>query len=259
MPSDIEEPLFIKSIEKGFIVLELFKTASSPLRLSQISTLTGFSLSATQRLLFTLEKLGYLNKNLMTKRYTPGLKALSIGFSYDRLGMIKTVSTPTLEKLSENLKEDIYLLGFDGSNIINIINIPREKTHVIPMRPGAPFNIAYSAGGRSVLSYLPGMDAVGLIFASPRNTQTTKTLTDPKLIIGKVEEAYSKGFSVVDGEHALDIMSIGSAILDKAGAPIAAIELVAPRKNLKWMKQRERIGTQLETAAREITESLSHQ
>ena len=256
MASNIEEPLFIKSLEKGFTVLELFKTAPSPLRLSQISTLTGFGLSATQRLLFTLEKLGYLNKNLLTKRYTPGLKALSIGFSYDRLGMIKTVSSPILERLSENLKEDIYLLGFDGSNTINIINIPREKNHV---KPGKPFNIAFSAGGRSILSYLPGMDAVGLIFASPRNAQTTKTVTDPKLIIGKVEEAYSKGFSVVDGEHDLDIISIGSAILDMAGAPIAAIELVAPRKNLKWMKQRERIGTQLETAAREITKSLTHQ
>ena len=78
-------------------------------------------------------------------------------------------------------------------------------------------------------------------------------------LLGKVEEAYSKGFSVVDGEHDLDIISIGSAILDMAGAPIAAIELVAPRKNLKWMKQRERIGAQLETAAREITKSLTHQ
>lgn len=259
MASNIEEPLFIKSIEKGFIVLELFKTAPSPLRLSQISTLTGFGLSATQRLLFTLEKLGYLNKNLLTKRYTPGLKALSIGFSYDRLGMIKTVSSPILERLSENLKEDIYLLGFDGSNTINIINIPREKNNVKPIKPGTPFNIAFSAGGRSILSYLPGMDAVGLIFSSPRNAQTTKTITDPKLIISKVEEAYSKGFSVVDGEHDLDEISIGSAILDMAGAPIAAIELVAPRKNLKWMKQRERIGTQLETAAREITKSLTHQ
>ena len=258
MTSDTEETLFIKSIEKGFTVLELFKSAPSPLRLSQISTLTGFGLSATQRLLFTLEKLGYLHKNLITKRYTPGLKALSIGFSYDRLGITKTASFPKLEILSENLKEDLYLLGFDGSNLINIINIPCEKNHLKPTSSGTPINITYSAGGRSILSYLPGMEAVGLIFSSPKNTQTTKTLIDPKLIIAKVEEAYSKGFSVVDGEHDLDVMSIGSAILDKAGAPIAAIELVAPRKNLKWVKQREKIGTQLEKTAKEITEDLSN-
>ena len=52
-------------------------------------------------------------------------------------------------------------------------------------------------------------------------------------------------------------VSIGSAILDKNGSPIVALEMNASREEWKWMKQKEKFGAKLEQVAKQITENLS--
>ena len=100
------------------------------------------------------------------------------------------------------------------------------------------------------------MKAVALVFASNKNAYTKKTITDPKLILKQIETAYTKGFSIIDGETDLDTISIGSAILDKDGSPIAALEMNASRKEWKGMKQREQLGAKLEQATKQIGTNL---
>ena len=111
MASGFEDPLFIKSIEKGFAVIELFKTVENELSLSEISKLTGYGISGTQRLLYTLEKLGYIEKNQRTKKYTPGIKTLKLGFTYNRLGRIKKASFDIIRDMSSSVEESFFFAG----------------------------------------------------------------------------------------------------------------------------------------------------
>ena len=257
MASGFEDPLFIKSIEKGSAIIELFESVENELSLSEISKLTGYGISGTQRLLYTLEKLGYIEKNQQTKKYTPGIKTLSLGFTYNRLGRIKKASFEIIRDISSSVEESFFLLAFDNTNLISIMQSPSKKSCSKIITPGTPFDLIYSSAGRSVLSHLPAMNAVALVFSSHKNTYTKKTKTDPKLILKEIETAYRKGFSIIDGETDLGMISIGSAILDKNGLPIAALEMNASREEWKWMKQREKFGAKLEKAAKQIAENLS--
>ena len=257
MASKVEDPLFIKSIEKGFTIIELFEMVENDLSLSEIAKATGYGISGTQRLLFTLEKLGYLEKSQQTKRYTPGIKTLTLGFEYNRLGRIKRASLKVIEALAKIVEGDLFLMAFNKSNLVNVMHIPRKNICGEITTPGHPCNLIYSAGGRSVLSHLPSMQAVGLVFSSKKSTYTDKTITDSKLILNEIETAYSKGFSIIDGETDLGTISIGAAILDKDGSPMAALEMTAPRQEWKWMKQREKFGAKLEHATKQITENLA--
>ena len=148
-------------------------------------------------------------------------------------------------------------MAFNKSNLINVMHIPGKNICVKITAPGHPCSLIYSAGGRSVLSHLPSMQAVGLVFSSQKSTYTNKTITDPKLILNEIETAYSKGFSIIDGETDLGTISIGAAILAKDGLPIAALEMSAPRQKWKWMKQREQFGAKLEQAAMQVAKNLS--
>ena len=256
MSSRFEDSLFIKSIEKGFAIIELFESVENELSLSEISKLTGYGISGTQRLLYTLEKLGYIEKNQQTKKYTPGIKTLKLGFTYNRLGTIQKASLEIITEMVSDVRESVFLLAFNNTNLINIMHSPSEKPCPKFTAPGTPFDLIYSAAGRSVLSHLPAMKAVALVFSSNKNAYTKKTITDPKLILKQIETAYTKGFSIIDGETDLGTISIGSAILDKDGSPIAALEMNASRKEWKGMKQREQLGAKLEQATKQIGTNL---
>ena len=144
MASKFEDPLFIKSIEKGFTIIELFERVENDLSLSEIAKATGYGISGTQRLLFTLEKLGYLEKSQQTKRYTPGIKSLTIGFEYDRLGRIKRASLKVIEALATLGQGDIFLMAFNKSNLVNVMHIPRKNICGEITTPGDPCNLIYS-------------------------------------------------------------------------------------------------------------------
>ena len=257
MASRFEDPLFIKSIEKGFAVIELFESVENELSLSEISKLTGYGISGTQRLLYTLEKLGYIEKNQQTKKYTPGIKILSLSFAYNRVGRIKKASFEIIRDISSSVEESVFLLAFDNTNLINIMQSPSKKPCSKIIAPGTPSDLIYSSAGRSVLSHLPAMNAVALVFSAHKTTYTKKSKTDPKLILKEIETAYAKGFSIIDEEIELGMISIGSAILDKDGLPIAALEMNASREEWKWMKQREKFGAKLEKATKQIAKYLS--
>ena len=257
MASGFEDPLFVRSIEKGFAVIELFETVENELSLSEISKLTGYGISGTQRLLYTLGKLGYIEKNQKTKKYTPGIKTLSLSFAYNRVGRIKKASFEVIRDMSSSIEESVFLLAFDNTNLINIMQSPSKKPCPKIIAPGTPSDLIYSPAGRSVLSHLPAMNAVALVFSSHKTTYTKKTKTDPRLILKEIETAYAKGFSIIDGEIDLGMISIGSAILNKDGLPIAALEMNAFREEWKWMKQIEKFGAKLEKAAKQIADNLS--
>ena len=108
MASRFEDSLFIKSIEKGFAILELFESVENELSLSEISKLTGYGISGTQRLLYTLEKLDYIEKSQQTKKYTPGIKTLSLGFTYNKLGRIKKASFEIIKGRSSSIEESFF-------------------------------------------------------------------------------------------------------------------------------------------------------
>ena len=101
------------------------------------------------------------------------------------------------------------------------------------------------------------MNAVALVFSSHKTTYTKKTKTDPKLILKEIETACAKGFSIIDGETNLGMISMGSAILDRDGLPIATLEVNASRKEWKCMKQREKFGVKMERAAKQIAGNLN--
>ena len=110
MASAFEDPLFIKSIEKGFVIIELFESVENEFSLSEISKLTGYGISGTQRLLYTREKLGYIEKNQQTKKSTPGIKTLVLGFIYNKLRRIKRASFEKVKEMSSSVEES-FLAG----------------------------------------------------------------------------------------------------------------------------------------------------
>ena len=128
MAARSEDSLFIKSIKKGFAILELFDSIENELSLSEISKLTGYGISGTQRLLYTLEKLGYIEKNQQTKKYTPGIKTLKLGFTYNRLGTSQKASLEIITEMVADVRESVFLLAFNNTNLINIMHNPSAKT-----------------------------------------------------------------------------------------------------------------------------------
>ena len=71
----------VRSLAKGFRILQAFKPDEAEMTLSQIAARTSLDSGTTFRLINTLVSLGYVARVSGTRRYRLGLKVLDLGFS----------------------------------------------------------------------------------------------------------------------------------------------------------------------------------
>src|SRR5215207_9386504 len=79
-----QSPLFVGSTEKAFQVLHAFDGPQRQMPLSMIAKLADLDRSATQRLVHTLETLGYIRRVHNTRNYALTSKLMQFGYNYLR-------------------------------------------------------------------------------------------------------------------------------------------------------------------------------
>src|SRR5437016_3853551 len=101
--------LFIGSTEKAFQVLHAFDGPQRHMTLADIARAARLDRSATQRLVYTLETLGYLRRIADTRNYALTSKVLQFSNSYIRANELIDKASPYLLEISRSLGETTNL------------------------------------------------------------------------------------------------------------------------------------------------------
>src|SRR5690242_11945950 len=118
--ADVDDPgrRFVGSLEKAFKVLEAFTTDPRPLGLTELSRLSGIERSATQRIVFTLKKIGYVRQDLKTKLYSLSPRMLRFGNTFLQANRVQALAAPILKALNEQCEETVNLTELDGTDVV---------------------------------------------------------------------------------------------------------------------------------------------
>ena len=76
-----------------------------------------------------------------------------------------------------------------------------------------------------------------LNFSAERIPFTTKTIIEPKTLMGEIEQASKNGFADCKSGKNSNTVSIASAILNDRNEPIGAVELTGAWEKLRWAKK----------------------
>ncbi|MEH6741665.1 MAG: helix-turn-helix domain-containing protein, partial [Sulfitobacter sp.] len=114
------------ALEKSLRSLEAFQSDQATLTVKEIASLTGDAVSSVQRSVFTLEALGYLERELGGNRYVLGRSCLRPAYGYLRGNRFLELSSPHLIKLSERLNTRCDLTVLDGNEIVYLARFPSK-------------------------------------------------------------------------------------------------------------------------------------
>ncbi len=129
--SDNENSLFNQSLEKGLAVLRAFNARSRTMNLAEVAEAADITKSSAQRMIHTLEALGYVCKHPQTKRFQLTPQVMEIGYNYLAADTLVDVANPFLAELAQttgettNLTEPVrtdmlYVARFVGPKFIPI-------------------------------------------------------------------------------------------------------------------------------------------
>lgn len=251
-PADL---LFNQSLEKGLGVLSAFGADRRSMTLAEMANAAGITRSSAQRMVHTLERLGYLRKHHRTRRYELTPRVMRIGFGYLASNTLVEIATPFLSELARVTGETCNLTEPDGHEMVYVARFVSARRVPIHMPIGSRIPMYCTGSGRAYLSALREGDARALLGAGPRPVHTERTETDVDEILELLRIARRRGYATNREELFPGDMSIGSPIVAASGAPLGAVHVVAPTSRWTMAEAERRLAPATLDCARGISHS----
>ncbi len=221
----IDERLFVASVAKAMKVLEAFDKTAATLSLSDIAIRTGLGRSASQRFIYTLERLGYLDRDAQTKRYGLSRKVFRFAQNASSSNQGLEAAYPQMRILSEKTRETISWVEVDGADIVIIATIPSTHISSVNLPIGTRFPALSSSSGQMLLAHSAPSHVEKVWKASaPSVSQRTKA-RDAAEMMRILEAAKAVGFSVTEKNMEQGSISVSAPVHDRAGRAIGSINL----------------------------------
>jgi len=250
------DPLAVKSVEKAFLVLNAFGGTNSSMSLTQLASAIRLDISAAQRFTHTLTKLGYLQKDPLTKRFGLGVKALDLGHHYLRANLLVERAMPYLLHLSKTTQETVNLTVRDDTEVVFIVRfmcrqlLNLNDTGVIV---GARMPAYCTASGIAILSQLAPSEVADILNRSELKAYTPHTTCRPKDLLKKLEISAARGYATAFEEFFLGDFAIAAPILAPDGAA-GAINISVPRARFSPEEAEEKFSSLVVAAAQSVSQ-----
>ncbi|GAD20852.1 IclR family transcriptional regulator [Acidovorax sp. MR-S7] len=255
-PDEDTNPLFNQSLEKGLAVLCAFSAQRRSMTLADVATAAGISKSSAQRMVFTLEQLGFVRKHPQTRRYQLTPRVMRIGFNYLAANPLIDLANPYLSELTNVTTETTCLTEPDGLDMVYVARFISAQFVPVHMPIGSRIPMYCTGSGRAWLSALPDAEALALLRASERVVHTRHTLTDEAAILAELGQARQRGYAINREELFLGDMTLGAPVIGSHGRPVAAVHIVAPTSRWTPEEAESRLGPALLACARSLSNSV---
>lgn len=228
--------LFVGSSEKMFRILHAFDGPARQMPLSDIAKAAGLDRSAAQRLVYTLEALGYLRRVQNTRNYALTSRVLQFAYNYLHAHEVLHKAAPYLLQISRGVGETANLQELDGPEIIYIGRFPGQHLVNVDIMVGSRLPALFTASGTVILSRLTAPEQDEVFETTDFRPLTPSTVTDKGLLRARIQEAAEKGYAIVANETVLGDISVAAAITDEHGRAVAAVNIAAP--TTRWTVER---------------------
>ncbi|RVT84189.1 IclR family transcriptional regulator [Rhodobacteraceae bacterium CCMM004] len=194
---------------------------------TDLAEATGTTKSLTFRLLYTLERNGFVRKDAERRTYTLGYRTLVLGDQSRRQSQLIATAEPVLESLVEETRENALLFVREGTKGLCVAL--RESPQPLRIFASVGRLVPLYAGGATkvLLAYAPD-EVQAEVAAGPLERFTPSTPSDSASLSAALERIRSDGYVRSVGEIEPDTCSIAAPVRDQTGGVIAALGVNGP-------------------------------
>jgi len=251
----------IPAAERTLALLKLLATSGQPLTASRLSQKLNIPRSSCYQLLEVLEAQGFAIHFPVEKRWGLGLAAWELGSAYQRHEPLERLARPVLKKLVGELGAITPVVGhlgvLDGSDVLYLLEERPAKSLKLVTDVGVRLPAHLTASGRSMLAGLEPKQLLASFRGRELATRTgigSKTLAELQQML-KLESA--QGFALEVDEVSLGYASVGVAVKDHLGHPLAGLAITLQSRELEKL-QLSKLAKALERAAGELSGKFGH-
>jgi len=218
---------FLKVVEKVFRVLETLAQSERGIRVSDLSRLIKQPKASVYRILFTLQKLGYVRQDIDTSAYHCTAHAAWLTRDHTN-ETLRKIARANMEKLLARFEQTVNLAVFDRDRVFYIEILDGLRSIRMSATPMTYAPMHSTAVGKSILAFLPPAEALQILKERPLEKHTSKTVVSERMILAQLAQARERGYAIDDEETEIGARCIAAPIFNTHGRPVAAISISGP-------------------------------
>jgi DNA-binding IclR family transcriptional regulator len=230
-----------------------FKQDEPTLTLTQIVERVGIHKSTVHRLLATLERKHFLQRE-QDGSYRLGFTLLELGASVLKHSDLYRQALPYMQRLVAEYRETVDLGVLDGNSVLYLQVIESPQRVKISSAPGQRLPVFCTATGKAFLAFLPDRQIRDILKAG-RRKYTEHTTTTISEIIEQLRLTRERGFAISEQEYEINISAVAAPILGVNQHPVAAVAIVGPTFRLTLERMLE-LGPSLRATTDAIARDL---
>jgi IclR family transcriptional regulator, pca regulon regulatory protein len=245
---------FVESLDRGLRLLQAFGNTTGPMTLSDIARAADLPRATARRILFTLERGGFVSSDGKLFSLTPHV--LTLAGSYLRSNQVVAVLQPVLDSIASAAQEISSLALLDGDDVVFIARGSPARVFSAGLDIGYRLPAFCTSVGRAMLGRLGDDELAKRLKAMRREALTPQTVTDPKLLLKAILADRTKGYSLVDREAEPHFRSISVPVRRYDGAIVAAINMGAHVDRVPLRELTERFLPLLREGAESVKDRM---
>jgi len=215
----------IQAIARAGAVLRALEPTADGLPLGELAAIVGLPKSTVHRLVGALAEEGLVvSAPGGTVRLGPALARLASAARRSLPAELR----PLLEALRDELDETVDLAVLDGDTVRFVDQAAADQHRLRAVSAvGEAFPLHCTANGKALLAALPPARVADLVPARLARS-TAATIGTRAALAAELDAVRTDGVAFDREEHTEGISAVGAAVLDAAGAPVAAISVPVP-------------------------------
>lgn len=229
--SQQEDKNYIEVMAKIFAVLEFFIQSGnrqSAIPFSEVAAAVPFARTTVHRILYSLEKLNYIEKESGSGHYQLAAKFFDLTGPAIHFRRLQAVAKNVMQNLLLRFGETVNLGVLDDGHVVYIDVLQSPSALRIAAVPGER-NPAHSTSlGKVLLAFLPENEITAVLEQNPMVRKTPKTITQRTHFIEHLASVRETLVAFDMEENLSGVICVASPVFDQTGRVIAGLSVSGP-------------------------------
>ena len=252
---------FVGVTQKMFALLEaLSQQPKAGVPLDELTELSGLPKTTVHRLLYSMNKLGYVEQDPITNLYSLSGKFFELGTNALPYQRLTVVAKPLMQRLLLTFGESVNLAVPQSGTLIYIQVAESPKALRVAAIVGSYSHLHSTSVGKSIAAYLPPEELHQHLTRHGMPAMTSTTITSLEQFEQELARVRSEGVAVDNEENIPGIICCGGPIFSSAPTPIAALSVSGPtvRMSTNLPAIKEAVREAVQTISTLLGSTVSH-
>ena len=220
----------IQSLARGLKILDLLGQNPDGASITELAEILGVDKGSASRLVSTLVRYGYAEKDETTRRYHPGPQVVSLSRSVLTRLPLREAAKPFLRQLMERTGECTHLAMPEPGKVLYIDQVESPASLRVNAQVGTMNPLHCTALGKAMLAY-GGLDIPPVL-----ERYTARTICSKRALSANLEQIQRAGYAVDDLEFDPDVRCIAVPVFDFRGKVVGSIGISGPSSRVTTEK-----------------------